>query len=96
MYPLFIQRPFEVSTSRLGPVYQGTFWTENANFFFLYGYPFLLHEKVKTHENIFTSKTLSKVETFENAIKETLCKSRVNAENLNAENAKAETIFYLA
>ena len=48
---------------------------------------------VKTHENIFTSKTLSKVETFENATKEMLCKSHVNAENVNTENANAETVF---
>ena len=52
----------------------------------------------KTHENVFTSKTLSKVETFENATKEMLCKCQVNAENIhvNAENANAETIFYQA
>ena len=39
----------------------------------------------KTHQNVFTSKTLSKVETFENAAKETQCKCRVNAENVNLE-----------
>ena len=49
---------------------------------------------MKTHENIFTSKTLSQVETFENAAKETMCKCRLNAENVNAENAKAEMVFY--
>ena len=51
---------------------------------------------MKTHENVFTSKTLSKVETFENATKETQCKCRVNAENVNAENANAETVIYQA
>ena len=60
----------------------------------------------KTHENVFTSKTLSNVETFETATKETHFKccvnaenvnaENVNAENVNAENAKAETILYQA
>ena len=51
---------------------------------------------VKTHENIFTSITLSKGETFETATKETLCKCRVNAENVKGQNANAETVFYQA
>ena len=48
------------------------------------------------HENIFTSKTLSKVETFEKATNETLCKCHVNSKNVNAESTNAETIFYQA
>ena len=55
---------------------------------------FVYTKTVKTHENVFTSKTLSKVETFENATKETQCKCRVNAENINAENTNAETVIY--
>ena len=50
---------------------------------------------MKTNVNIFISKTLSNVETFKNATKETLCKFGINAENVNAENANAETVFYL-
>ena len=50
----------------------------------------------KTHENVFTSKTLSKVETFENATKEMQCICRVNAENVNTESANTETVIYQA
>ena len=59
---------------------------------FLYGSTFRLHENGENaHKNVFTSKTLSKVETFENATKEMQCKCRVNAENVNAE-----TVIYQA
>ena len=51
---------------------------------------------VKTHENVFNSKMLSEVETFENAAKEMLCKCRSNAESVSTENANAETVLYLA
>ena len=51
---------------------------------------------MKTHVNIFNQKTLSKVETFKNATKETLCKCRINAENINTKNTNAETVFCLA
>ena len=58
---------------------------------------FLVHENGKNvQENVFTSKTLCEVETFENAAKETQCKCRVNAKNMNAENTNAETVFYQA
>ena len=51
---------------------------------------------MKMHEIVFTWKRLSRLETFENAAKETWCKSCLNAENMNAENANSETIFYEA
>ena len=91
MYPLFIQRPFEVSTNQLDPVYTDVFLTENANFSLQIATPFFYTKTVKTHENVFTLKTLSKVETFEKATIETLCKCCVNDENVNAE-----TVFYQA
>ena len=52
---------------------------------------FFYTKTVKTHLDIFISKLQSKVETFEKATKETLCKCRVNAKNTNAE-----TVFYQA
>ena len=59
-----------------GIVYTKTFSTENANF--LYRYTFRLHENGENaHENVFTSKTLSKVETF----KTTTFWRRVNSIN---------------
>ena len=42
------------------------------------------------HESVFKAK----VETLENATKETLCKCCVDAENVNAENPNAESVFY--
>ena len=54
---------------------------------------FVYTKMVKTRVNIFSSKTLSKVETFKNATKETLCKCRINAENVKAKNANSETVF---
>ena len=63
---------------------------------FLYKYKFCLHKKVekthKTHENVFTSKKLSKVETLKTETKEMQCKCCVNSENVNAENANAENV----
>ena len=44
-----------------------------------------------TYVNIFALKTLSKVETFENAAKEMLCKCLINVENVNHESTNAET-----
>ena len=46
---------------------------------------------VKTHVNMFTLKMLSKVETFENATKKTLCKCHINTENVNAEMVLCQT-----
>ena len=48
----------------------------------------------KMYENVFSSKTLSKVETFENETKEMQCKCRVNAENVHAENTNTANVFY--
>ena len=46
---------------------------------------------MKMHEKVFTLKTLSKVDTFENATKEAQCKCCVSFENANTEN-----VFYQA
>ena len=50
---------------------------------------------VKTHVNTFTSKTLSRVGTFENATKEMLCKCHINVDNVRDEKANTETLFCL-
>ena len=48
-----------------------TFFTDTR-----FVYTKMVKTRTKTHENVFTSKTLSQVETFENATNETQCKRR--------------------
>ena len=54
---------------------------------------FVYTKTVKTQVIIFNSKTLSKVETFEDATKEMLCKCQLNDENLNAETQMLKRYF---
>ena len=65
----FVLSP-QILVSR-GYVYTEMLLTENTNF--------SLRMHMNAHENVFNSKTLSKVETFENATNETQTKCRVNA-----------------
>ena len=52
---------------------------------FLYGCTFCLHEdNENAHENVFSSKMLSKVETFEKAMNAMQMKCGVNTENVSS------------